>query len=380
MIFTDCTAAPTPVASVVIEIEEAVFDFMETCTYDEYKSDDRPSRCDYQQALCTYEGDTHACEVRRKGSSTWKALRDNPSFKVKDLADEVTFGSSACGNGSVVACPLGQTANVWRSDKFTLNNNGFPTFYTKHGEVDAYRVFRDIGKLAVPSAQYVAVTLKRGNATMRTDTYAMIETIDDHDFLEKWYGLPYALWEVEHDVAEYERGKDAAGDKLKDADDFQRPVGFSPVNMKREFLNTTDMIRYYIGEQLTGHWDGACQRYKKHNFYVAAHNSSTDITLESMWSIIPSGVDQSFQGCNDVLSSTSGAPTCEFMKECFADSACADIYNAELRLAKGRARRTVPSCAEELLPVWFALLGVASWLVVVWCALRSVRFIRVSWE
>ena len=59
---------------------------MSSCSKAEYKSDDRPEKCDYQQAECKYgDGPRVPCEVRRKGSTTWRDLDKRPSFRIKSM-------------------------------------------------------------------------------------------------------------------------------------------------------------------------------------------------------------------------------------------------------------------------------------------------------
>ena len=362
-LFTDCTVALQTVSTVTIRFDAATFDTMATCTKAEYKSDDRPDKCDYQKAQCTFdaEGDVGAspvaCEVRRKGSSTWREMTDKPSFKIKGLASDVHFGTSACGGSTGAACPPGETVNRWQSDRFTLNNNGFPSYYTTNGEVDAYDAFRATGKKAVPSAHYVRVVLRRGDEVVREDTYAMIETISDKAFMRKWFGKDYALWEVEHDAVE---GPKKDGGVVEDLIKDGNLTVPDLLDLPRAYLDETDMVDYYIGEELTGHWDGACLREMKNNYYVAYDAAE--------WTIIPSGVDNTFQGCVTELLSTG--PTCAFMKECFADAECAARYEQRLASARSVVSRVVPSCWRELLPVWFAILCVAAWVV----ALRFVAW------
>lgn len=345
--FTDCSVEYNITSAVTIEIPDDTFETMETCTKEEYKSVSRPERCDYQLARCTYhdhETGLHVdmeCEVRRKGSSTWKEMRDKPSFKVK-MDDEVHFKTTACPDG--VRCPPGQTANVWNAKKFTLNNNGYPSFYTKHGEVDAYDAFRHAGKFAVPNAHYTRVTLKKGagnhSTVIREDTYALIETIDDKRFLQKWFGDDYGLWEVEMDMQKFERDGGSV-----DVDSMQVP-DLLHLNMSQ--LETRDMIRYYVGEELTGHWDGACLRTQKNNYYVGYDGDQ--------FTMIPSGVDNTFQGCV-VEFATADEPQCLFMQQCMHNASCRAIYDEIRADAFKTAKRTTPTCGEELFPSMITLIS-----------------------
>lgn len=133
---------------------------------------------------------------------------DTPSLKIKsfDVGDDVAdFGTHPCGPG---ACPPGQQANPWRSKKVTLNNRVYGS-----GEVDAYRVFRN--SIPAPLAQHATVALFRNGSLVSESTYAMVETIDDDLFVEKWWpAQDWVLHEVEMDAVKVERaaGAEPAGD------------------------------------------------------------------------------------------------------------------------------------------------------------------------
>ena len=358
-LFTDCSVNLNTVATVTLQIDSTTFDAMATCTKKEYKSDDPPDHCDYQKATCRWQDNTQNvvmnCTLRRKGSSTWKEMVDKPSFKIK-WDDKVTFASTSCGGYTV--CPPDATQNVWKSKKITLNNNGYPPYYTKNGEVDAYDVFRMTGKSLVPSAQYVDVILKKDDHVMRTDTYAAIETINDKEFMKKWVGKNYGLWEIDAGLLEFKRD----GGSIE-VDNVTVP---NLLRLSQEYMHTDDMINYYVGEVLTGHWDGACQS-KFNNHYYSYDGQR--------WTIIPSGVDNTFQGCIYEISSR-GRPTCLFMQECLNDDTCR--YKVETRMAEVRhiVRRTTPTCIEELFPTLLILVMPTVAILVFVCAFKKLQNVR----
>lgn len=388
-LFKDCVNTPTPVVEITLRVDEQVFDKMALCSKDEYNSENRPEKCEYQDAIVTYVSVgmnvTAKAKLRQKGSSTFTSMYDKAAFKVKDMEKDgkpVEFGRFECKTNSNQVCPPGKDYNVWKSDRFTLNNNAYPQYYTKNGEVDAYIVFRDIGKVAVPYAQYAKVTLMRGESVIRTDTYAMIETISDNNFLEKWFGYPFYLWEVDAGEVEYKRGKTESGEKVKTS-----PLDESELlHLDRDELNgTPDMIKYYLGEVFTQHWDGACQRPLKNNHYLAWHYPTTPptdhpITTHSTnhveepwsWTIIPSGLDNTFQAC--VHEAVKGPDvSCGYMAKCLLDSVCRSTYMDEKNRLSRLVHRKAQSCKDELLPVWTAIIGILAWSCIVYAA-SGARF------
>lgn len=353
-VFSDCTQpTPAPVVTWILDIDEDVFDLMETCSKAEYKSWplSRPEKCDYQEdQSCTLikDGETTEmpCELRRKGSYSWRDMRDKPSFKLK-FDDKLELGEYACGNdfawssessfafGQPV-CPPDETTNEWKTRRITLNNMVQPGFRVPYREVDAYDVFRKLGKKAIPLAEYAKVELRRGGALVREDVYVMLETIDDDDFIKKWFGSDHWLWEVEYNSPEEERdGREGETKDLADPDLLALNITSMEVD---------DAIRYYIGEILTRHWDGACYSNSgngPNNHYFAFDGQK--------WTIMPWGMDQTFRGCTPKTKSKWGseAPYCAFMQDCFRHETCRLRYH-ELLEAAGRLEvRTAPSCFEE---------------------------------
>ena len=83
--FQDCTPIEEANRTFSIDISNDVWRKMASCSKREYQSDPRPEKCEYQPANCSYGTETSyiACEVRRKGSTSWRNMNDKPSFKVK---------------------------------------------------------------------------------------------------------------------------------------------------------------------------------------------------------------------------------------------------------------------------------------------------------
>ena len=331
-VFKDCTLSshPSTAATFTIHLDDSVFDTMKTCTRDEYRAIIRPAHCDYQSnQMCTYStGNTtehRTCKVRRKGNSSWRKLTDKPSFKIK-LDDDLEIGVFDCG-GRIV-CPPGKSYNHWSTNKLTLNN----MVQGPYNEIDAYSTFRKIGKKGVPLSELVTVVLMRGNDIVRKDIYTLVETIDDKTFVKKWFGSDYALWEVEYGASELERDGGAL--------DYTRENGvqLNVLNMPLAYFgtNNSDMLLYVLGEQLIGHWDGACKN--ENNHYIVYDNSN--------WWIIPSGVDQTFKQCYPSDPSKQELPYCLFMRQCFADADCRAMYEKLRREVENVDARTSRMCGQ----------------------------------
>jgi len=249
-----------------IVIAPTVYEIMSSCSKEEYKSENRPDKCKYQNANCTFDNTTYSCDIRRKGSSTWRDMGDKPSYKIK-MDDPVQFGPN------------------WNTTKVTLNNGVYQEYPT--AEVDAYNVFRELG-VPTPEAERVSVTVNG-----QTHEYTMIETISDDAFMNKHFGDTWILWEMEGNQLEYK----------EDSGEFGS--GLLP-SLTLESVNQTAMINYYVGELRTDHWDGACLRPYSTNHYIAYNGS--------VHTYIPSGLDRTFDCVQEV---GKNAPYCAPMVECF---------------------------------------------------------------
>jgi hypothetical protein len=325
--FHNSTQTPNDTASTSNQVEFHIriaidtWDTMENCSILDYKfsfkSYKKPERCNYQNAVCSFidsfgHNVTSSCKVRRKGTGTWRGMYSKPSFKIKKFENEsedMNFGSFSC-----VHCPPGTHTNEWKTNKITLNNQ-----VQGNGEVRAYDVFRRL--LPAPIATYALVKLFRGDMLVRSDTYVMLETIDDKRFMRKWFGVPYVLYEVEFQwwlrtsisseklknlsffeqvnmnrYAEFERYEgdaisaqfstdDCDDDCLKDrTEQLLKANARHILNLSKSALDTDRILRYWAAETATKHWDGACTM--RNNYYVAFNGHR--------YVYIPSGLDQTF--------------------------------------------------------------------------------------
>tara|TARA_B110000046_G_scaffold121022_1_gene127658 strand:+ start:527 stop:1732 length:1206 start_codon:yes stop_codon:yes gene_type:complete len=373
-ILTDCTVKPDTTAHFDIHMTDATFKSMARCTkamyatyqategYNQSYADEcgyhptdthpDPINCKFTRANRTTEW--MPCDIRRKGSSTWASLDDKPSFKVKKMK-YVDFTSAQRVDKDTVKTNSENGGPSWMSSKITLNNVGYlGKFYETWSEVDAYAAFRAIGKELTPRAEWVSVSLTVDDIFYRKDTYAGIETISDKYFVEKHsghYGGEWSLYEIERNEVEFKRSSvdsidqyvDSDGREVGDAKNITPLQTYLSPNMTQ--MVQLDAIKYYVGEILTGHWDGACLGGAITNHYYSLLYESDSYT------IIPSGLDNTFQGCIFEFAQHENQPRCLFMQQCLDDPPCKRMYNDELGSAQRRSDiRKRPSCADELLP------------------------------
>jgi hypothetical protein len=308
-IFQDCSVDPKTDSWIEISLDADAWDDLASCTKEEYNMKNRPPQCDYKIATCAYSGgDPQPCRVRRKGNASWRKMEDGSSLKVK-FDTKVNFGTEVCVDGEY--CPGGRTNNTWTTKKLTLNNMA-----QGDKEVEAYREF---GKyMAAPMAKYTSLSLFRGGKLFSKRRYAMVETVDDKPFLEKHFGLNYTLHEIEYDKVYFERAEGSlSGEDVK----------IDLLNIPLDSINRDHALRYYALELTTRHWDGACGRDFKNNYFVV-YNGQIHF-------LIPWGLDQTFQYCSKAGSILKAEPKCLFMQQCFNSSSCETEFAARL----GAARR-----------------------------------------
>ena len=338
MMYTDCTQGqPSPQSHFEITIEEDIYRNMSKCTkamYEQYQADDaNKEECDYKDAKCKYTPHTGVstgyldCKVRRKGSSTWRDMDAKPSFKIKKLETDVQF------------------AVGWFTDKVTFNNMMYPgVFYQTYSEVAAYATYRALKKRATPMAVYTSVAIVVGDIIRSEDLYAMVETINDNNFLNKHFEKDTSLYETELLADEFKRSTNHTIDNRKGGDLENHQIAH---NARLATLDMDDAILYYVGEIVTGHWDGICiGKGHANNAYTAFEYKSSKYTL------IPSGLDNTFQGClSTLLSRDMYDPGCTFMKECFQNTTCTDRFHELLAHARAMNNvRKVESCSREIVP------------------------------
>ena len=389
-----------------INISDTVWSTIENCSKDEYKSASRPDKCNYQDAICTFTNTssgftiTAACEIRRKGSSTWRGLDSKPSFKIRRW-ETIEFGRFSCGD----VCPPNEDENVWETNRVTLNNQ-----VIHDGDIYAYNVFRTL--VAAPLAVQTMVRLYRAGVLQREDSYVMLETIDDSDFMEKWFGDTYVLYEQDCHGAgcesiEFERyggdaislqygvnltyHKSACQNSTENSTELEQECYEDAVEDETEAILETpstlaaigalglddfdqqNIARYFAGEYATQHWDGACVN---NNVYIA-YNGTT-------YFYIPSGTDQTFQPSCRIRDFSKpqvgydGQPACSAITECLEDNECRSQYDiAEERAMSAvqkyapwfeceswnrwspvvRFATLVPLSIFVLLPIWNLFLG-----------------------
>lgn len=339
-----------------IDLPEDTWEMMKNCSKEEYKSDDRPDKCDYQEARCTFMNIksgynvTNTCKVRRKGSTTWRDIDKKPSFKIKkfetESEEDVEFGEFDCNY-----CPPNKTKNVWKTNKITMNNQ-----VSFDGEIDAYKLFREV--VASPLAQKAILKLYRNGTLHSEQEYAMVETIDDRNFVEKWFGPNYVLYEKEGNY-EFERfgqqnkfisdqflnTSQCATDKCVEKETeklFESSAHLSSLlNISFDDYNLQNLVNYYAGEVSTNHWDGACFRHN-HPFgdYLSQFGSgeynSYMVYNGNEYFYIPSGVDNTFQ-CP--LNATNTQPTCTPMQQCFQDETCKAEYESSQAIVDSHMTR-----------------------------------------
>lgn len=382
--FTDCSKRPSSAESITLTFPDSAWQQMKSCSYSEYRAEPRPSNCDYQPVDVAFAINgvnvQRRCEARRKGTSTWQTPDEKPSFKVK-CSDKMLLGEYNCTG--LQRCPVGtNNVNQWISKKFVLNNGGVVgsdytslagviNMYKKWGEVDAYGLFRDIGKIATPQARWVNLKVFRESEEINTSLYVLLENLDDKEFMYKWFGTPgWALYEIDDNDWLFERDKGAFDDCTKTHCTLDTGNGTNKiVPIPNLVHNTTlamfsktssardDMIRYYVGELLTGHWDGACLREHTTNNHYMAQNTTS-------WYILPSGLDNTFQGCVTDLESDDH-PTCVFMQQCMQDAECSDRFIEIYYHAERHVSKKTESCSKELsAPVLYTFVACFAPLII----------------
>lgn len=332
-------AAAAVAATFTIRIEPEVWDVMEQCTKAMYKSCDDHEACDYQDAMCAFNGEPAVgCKVRRKGSTTWRPMHDRPSWKIKKMKrdDEAyVFGTFPCGGLTCAALEggglYGATENVWQSDRLTLNNMVYG-----NGDVRTYALFRAAGAIA-PLAMDVDVTVSRGDTVVGGGKYAMIESVNDKYFMRKHIDRKsYVLWET---PAEFKRSAgsfDADGAQYAESrcdKHCATPEECLPVQRLAAF-NETLLLRYFEAERLAGHTDGICLASPANNGYIAAGAAGTFV-------FIPHGTDQTFM-CRRVALDAGGV--CAPITQCLDDSECRDRLQAEAEAVRGRVAEVNKGC------------------------------------
>ena len=260
------------VASVVsldIDCAPSVLDVMKNCSLYDYKiASVRPSWCDYQPCTCRLgppfeSNETVPCEVRRKGSGSWRTVSGKPGLKIKFDEDQSVMGFPG-----------------WKTDKFTLNN-----FVQGKGESRGYEEFRRyVERVCGYTGPLVYLTVlcdRYGVVAPRTvlvkvrfgypQNYVMVEQIGS-DFTKYHFGEKLCRYEVDRGTIENKKPSKCSDISL---DDFRDPL----------LWNQTYLHAYAAAEVSTNHWDGMC--FHLNNGYV--------VVKDGLMYPVPWGLDQSMQ-------------------------------------------------------------------------------------
>ena len=249
------------VEGIVINCSEATLAAMRNCTKDQYKPTITNPQCDYQECIChlghPFVGvNATRCEVRRKGSGSWRSVDNRPSLKVK-LASPVSIA--------------GHTS--WTATKLTLNN-----FVQGGGETNAYDVFRSFG-IASPRTQLVKVCF---SSPCVSQNYVLIENIDS-----AFAGLHFG----DENACRYEAELGAVENK---------DGGNCPDILKADFLdssnwNQTKLRAFIAGEIATNHYDGMCYYKWQAPDDVLNINNAYLFNVSGKLVPVPSGLDRAMQ-------------------------------------------------------------------------------------
>jgi hypothetical protein len=257
--------------------------------------------------------------------ASWREMDQKPSFKIKKMEQAIQWGNASC-----LYCPPGEQTNVWKSTKVTLNNQVEGT-----GEIDAYRVFGNNG--IAPLAQSTSVTLFRGEECMSTQTYAMVETINDDRFMNKFFGDNWTLYEVEYRYNATSGANENYIEAKREGEDGS--IDLNETNAYKDYIlhglpfsamNAKNIWNYFASERSTLHFDGACYHKSIKNNYFIAYNGVE-------YFFIPHGLDSTFQCHHRAVAHMS--PECSPIKDCFANSSCASLFDTMEQKVKREAHR-----------------------------------------
>lgn len=327
-----------PAARIDIRLSVDTWDLMSSCSKSDYRNSKKVSigRCESLPALCEYRHEgklvyNDTCAVRRRDASSWRDIDDKPSLEVgfNRVVSLATFDCSG------EACPVGGLTNNWTTDRVFLNNQARDT-----GEIDAYRVFREsVEYMGTPLAMPVQVNLFQDLSLVSEHQYALVETIGDPNFMRKWFGPDYILFKVDSDFLQLITN---AGTLDDDSDVKVSFVDTVANRLSFESVNKTQILRFLTGEALTAHWDGAClNKGPSSNFYMAFSPRT------NLFHFIPSGMDQTFQGCKSELL-LEETPMCAPVMRCFAEDAnCQRDYERMKSIASLSLPRRKSSCASQ---------------------------------
>ena len=374
--FANCMAPfPEPEVEFSIQIPDEAWKNMSACTFDDYQKSkkhesDKTSHCDYHVATCSFRNmnmttpiSNIRCKVRRKGFTTWEDMDRKPSFKLKFETDDGKDDRDI---------DMGTIDNILMNEinEVTLNNMKYSDSWSGNREVEAYDLFRNIGFPAMPAAAYAKVTLRKGNHTVNTHTYGMIQNVNDGFYMKQ------QLWPSQHQTV-YDKDKngyilfevDGRGLELKKSKNYYKnkalDLDLSKAVINREsdildYMDRDEMSKFFIGELLTKNWDGACLRYIPNNYYIAVTGNSTD---EFKVRYVPKGMDRVFHGCTYEMMSwlmfMGGAnpPYCGPMQAILGDPTGKAHYEKLKAAAEPLAKYESSTCAKDVGIMGIIILG-----------------------
>lgn len=164
--FPNCTRSATEfyadniMPQITVTLIQAHWDLLATCTRLTIKQQPRPRECDYHDATCDIAYASYSaalpCLVRRKGSYSWRPMRQRPALKIK-------------------------LVSAWRGmRRFTLNN-----MVQDSGQLNervGYRMYSMVG-LTAPRANLARVALRIEGTPRLFSNYLNLESYNDQRFL-----------------------------------------------------------------------------------------------------------------------------------------------------------------------------------------------------
>lgn len=249
--------------------------------------------------------------VRRKGSSTFRALPQKAAFKIK--FNKWVPGQKLLGLSEI-----------------TLNN--MVSDGTFLAERLAYHVFR-AANLPAPRANSAVVTVNGESYGL----YANVET-PDKDLIERLFGAKAAtLYEVDYgsewtpgveDGFQVDVGDPARPDVVAL---FQSVKAAQPATLLADVaahLDTSAWLGYVAAEAAVGHYDGyAYGIYGSHNYFMAGDT-------DGVFRLIPWSTDLTFSDREVVVNAADlkavGAGTTLIMR-CKASAPCWDAYKQRVK-------------------------------------------------
>lgn len=331
--WTNTSAPYLRAHSVEITIAAADWDLMATCTLHKKQLADPPPSCDYVEAMSCRINDNNPvkCEVKRKGTASWRAMDKKPSIKVK-------FES---GN---------------HQRKLTLNS--MVQDPSNAAEVTSYGIFASLG-VPAPRAHHSMVTLIRnGTAGATPKLYTSVEEPDTPEFITA-NGLDgSSMWEYERGTPKHEFGQD-----LDIIDVLKRATNGRSLAHMWSVVDKEAMFRYYTGEVATGHIDGLC-RMSNEPFKSVPNNAYAVRSLNGKYQFIPWGLDQTnrcerplsaggyFRGTGHIRfrhATPWNTAACDIMRRCFESQECRKQYNRFAKSIGSEAGVTLRPCEVKTL-------------------------------